>query len=170
MSYRLPNIDARGGGHMGTFKKIPPSNDTLGPHILLKTTYCTLPSICLLPMCVGSGSITMIYFSVIALEEAKMPGNLSEVIEFHCNLCWWITPQKMNIEPEYDGLEDEFPLSGRGVFSGSVSVNLPGCNMQMIPDGHPWIQMGGFQLECFTSKSLHSNWVLHRTSIKQMVV
>ena len=54
----------------------------------------------------------MIYFSVIALEEAKMPGNLSEVIEFHGNFCWWITPQMINIEPEKDGLEDDFPLPG----------------------------------------------------------
>lgn len=28
-------------------------------------------------VCFGLGSITMIFFSVIALEEAKMPGNLS---------------------------------------------------------------------------------------------
>ena len=32
------------------------------------------PRFLLLPKCFGSGNITMIFFSVIALEEAKMPG------------------------------------------------------------------------------------------------
>ena len=33
----------------------------------------------------------------------------------------WITPRKINIEPENDGLEDDFPLS-RGVFACSMLI------------------------------------------------
>ena len=35
------------------------------------------------------------------------------------------TPPKINIEPDNDGLEDDFPLPG--VYSQAPAVNLPGC-------------------------------------------
>ena len=35
------------------------------------------------------------------------------------------TPPKINIEPDNDGLEDDFPLPG--VYSQVPAVNLPGC-------------------------------------------
>jgi len=37
---------------------------------------------------------------------------------------FWCTPPKINIAPENDGLEDDFPFPG--VYS-QVHVNLPGC-------------------------------------------
>ena len=42
-------------------------------------------------------------------------------------------PPKINIEPENDGLEDDFPLQ-LGVFSGSMMfhVNLPGCTARFV--------------------------------------
>ena len=36
-----------------------------------------------------------------------------------------LTPRKINIEPENDGLEDDFPFPG--VYSQVPAVNLPGC-------------------------------------------
>ena len=43
----------------------------------------------------------------------------------YLEIALWITPPKINIEPENDGLEDDFPLPG--VFSLRFHVNLPGC-------------------------------------------
>ena len=37
-----------------------------------------------------------------------------------------VTPPKIDIEPENDGLEDDFPLPG--VYSQVPAVNLPGCS------------------------------------------
>ena len=37
----------------------------------------------------------------------------------------WYTPRKINIEPENDGLEDDFPFPG--VRSQVPAVSLPGC-------------------------------------------
>ena len=43
------------------------------------------------------------------------------------NMDFSVTPRKINIEPENDGLEDDFPIS-RDLFSGSM-FNLPGCTL-----------------------------------------
>ena len=46
------------------------------------------------------------------------------------------TPPKINIEPENDGLEDDFPLNLLNVM---FQVNLPGC-IQLFSK-HSWITM-----------------------------
>ena len=40
-------------------------------------------------------------------------------------------PRKINIEPENDGLEDDFPFPG--MHSQVPAVNLPGCSFQHFP-------------------------------------
>ena len=51
------------------------------------------------------------------------------------------TPRKINIEPENDGLEDDFPFPG--VYSQVPAVNLPGCKRQ-IHSGKPEKFLGMF--------------------------
>ena len=42
---------------------------------------------------------------------------------------FYSTSPKINIEPETDGLEDDFPFPG-GPYSQVPAVNLPGCTLQ----------------------------------------